>query len=347
MPFEGADRLAILEARAAQYVEVSLENIVREYPVMPIFIASGPGPYPSHRALHPAFFGCFDWHSCVELHLVIVRLLRMFPDLGIAARARAQLSELLTPENIAAEIAFFSDPNHRSIERPYGWGWLLALAHDLETWDDPDGQRWAAAVRPLADLLSTNMAAWLPKMTYPQRSGVHSNSAFALTCALPEATRRAGGGDDALLGAITTAATRWFVEDTDYPAHYEPSGADFLSAGLCEAALMSRLLPGDAFETWLSRFLPGLADGRPAAIFTPAIVSDSSDGQMAHLHGLNLSRAWAFVVLADALPGGDSRREPLLRAAERHADAALPHVAGSHYMVEHWLAVYAMWLLSA
>lgn len=346
MSLDRQQRTAILRERAGEYVRVALANITREYPCMPYFIATGPGPYPTHRALHPAFYGCFDWHSCVEMHWAVVRLLRTFPDAVPAADARATLDALLTDDNIATEVRFFADPNHRTLERPYGWGWLLMLAHELETWDDPDAQRWARALAPLADLLTAHLVAWLPVLTYPQRTGVHPNTAFALSRAYDDAQRRAGRGDGALLNAIQPAAHRWFRDDADYPAHYEPSGADFLSPALAEAELMSRVLPATEFPDWLDRFLPGVAASRPTSLFQPAAVADATDGQIAHLHGLNLSRAWAFTRLADTLPAADARIPPLLAAAERHAAAALPAVTGSDYNVEHWLAAYATLLLS-
>ncbi|HKG24514.1 MAG TPA: DUF2891 family protein, partial [Thermomicrobiales bacterium] len=197
-----------------------------------------------------------------------------------------------------------------------------------------------------AERLADSLAAWLPVLTYPQRTGVHPNTAFALSRSYDYARLLADRGDDALLAAIDASARRWFHGDTDYPAHYEPSGADFLSAALCEAELISRLLDPSSFPEWLGRFLPDLAESHPTVLFQPVTVSDSTDGQIGHLHGLNLSRAWAFTALADRLPADDARIPPLLAAAERHADAALSHVAGSDYMVEHWLAAYATLLLS-
>jgi hypothetical protein len=346
MPFDAQTRANILRERALGYMRIALENIAREYPVMPYFIVTGPGPYPTHREFHPAFYGSFDWHSCVEMHWVIVRLLRLYPDEVPDTSVRATLNELLTTENIATEIEFFSSPNHKTLERPYGWGWFLTLTHELETWDDEDGQRWATALMPLADLLSGNIVAWLPKLTYPQRTGVHPNTAFGLSRSYDHALHRGLNGDNALLSAIQDAAARWFWDDTDYPARYEPSGADFLSAALSEAELMSRVLDPAMFSDWLTRFLPSTASGEPTELFESVTVSDPTDGQIAHLHGLNLSRAWAFTALAERLPEGDLRIEPMLAAAERHAEASLPFVAGSDYMVEHWLAAYATLLLS-
>jgi len=344
--FDHERRRDILRSVASDYMSVSLENITREFPTMPYFVATGPGPYPSHRELHPSFYGCFDWHSCVEMEWVVVRLLRLFPEDVPSANARETLGVLLTPAHIKTEIAFFTDPSHKTLERPYGWSWLLTLQHELEIWNDEDGARWAAAVRPLANVLAGNLIAWLPKLTYPQRIGMHANTAFALLRSMDFAERRAAEGEPDLLSAIREAGLRFFEEDIDYPARYEPSGADFLSAALSEAELMSRLLDPERFPGWLDAFLPGIASADPRSLFTPAIVTDESDGQIAHLTGLNLSRAASFVRISEALPKGDARIPTLLEAARDHAEASLPAVTGSDYMVEHWLAAYATLLLT-
>ncbi len=334
--------LATLGGVADAYATVALSNIRREYPNVAILDVSGPGQYREPRERHPAFYGSFDWHSGVEMHWVLVRLLRLVPESVDGAAIRAALGDHLTAENLRAELAFCVE--HPGFERPYGWAWLLMLAADLETWDDPDGQRWADAVRPLADLFAERLVAWLPKLTYPVRYGIHLNTAFALGRALPFADHRAASGGTAsdLRPAIETAARRLFLDDGGYDASREPSGSDFLSPALIEAELMSRLMAPADFARWLTRFLPDLSDGRPTALFTPVTVSDPADGQGSHLHGLNLSRAWCGRLIAEALPGGDGRIPLLLDAAGRHADAALGEVVGSHYMVEHWLAVYAL-----
>lgn len=346
MVFDEPHRTEMARERAADYLRVALDGITREYPHMPYIIATGPESYRTHREFHPAFYGCFDWHSCVEMHWVVVRLLRRFPDAGPDVEARATLDALLTAEHLATEARFFGDPKHRSLERPYGWGWLLTLAYELMSWDDPDARRWSTALQPLADVLTDNFLAWLPRLTYPQRTGVHPNTAFGLSRSYDYASQLAERGDGRLRTAIGHAAEVWFAADTDYPAHYEPSGADFLSAALCEAELMSRIVEPRQLPGWLRRFLPDLSRGRPESLFQPATVSDPTDGQIAHLHGLNLSRAWAFTALAARLPTGDNRIAPMLEAAERHAEASLPLVAGSDYMVEHWLAAYATLLLT-
>jgi hypothetical protein len=337
----------ILRANADGYARVALANIAREFPADVHHLMTAPGDFPHRpRERTPAFYGSFDWHSCVEMHWMLVRLLRHSGDLVPQAEIRAALDEHFTAAALEAEARFIARPYEGRKQRPYGWGWALMLIHETATWDDPDARRWAANLAPLAEILTGWFLDWLPKATYPVRYGVHTNSAFGLSRALPYATERARAGDAALLDAIMAAARRWYGGDTDYPGRWEPSGTDFLSPALVEAELMLRILSPTDFTRWLAAFLPGIADGEPAALFTPAVVSDSSDGYIAHLHGLNASRAWCWRRLAEALPDGDVRRERALAAARRHAEVALPHVAGDDYMVEHWLACYAVLLLS-
>ena len=341
-----ADRLATLRSVAPDYARVALENIHREYPNHQALGVSGPGQYREPHERHPAFYGSFDWHSCVEMHWVLVRLLRTVPDAVDGERIRAALRHHLNSAALYAEMAYARD--NPAFERPYGWAWLLQLAADLEGWDDPDGRHWATAVAPLAEQFAAEFVRWLPRLPYPVRHGVHANTAFALSRSLAFARQRASsdGPAGALLPALEAAADRFFGADTAYPAAWEPSGGDFLSPALVEAELMARRLPVDRFVDWLSGFLPALASGQPTAIFTPATVADATDGQGAHLVGLNLSRAWCWRRLADALPSTDPRIPVLTDAAERHAATSLGQVVGSHYMVEHWLAAYALLFLT-
>ncbi|HEU5423501.1 MAG TPA: DUF2891 domain-containing protein [Nitrolancea sp.] len=341
-----AGRAQLLRQLAPEYARVALDNIAREYPAAGMYVVDGPEPLPLPRQRHPAFYGSYDWHSCVEMHWLLLRLLRLAPDDVPQAEVRAALDEHLAPEKLAGELAFFGQPRYRSVERPYGWAWLLALAYEAALLGDTDGHRWLENLTPLSDFFTTRLAEWLPRLTYPVRYGVHPNTAFALTLALPFADARAAAGDARLHDATHAAARRWFSQDQDYPAAWEPSGSDFLSPALTEALLMARLLEFEDFLPWIDRFLPGLAAGEPASLFTPAIVADATDGQTGHLHGLNLSRAWCFLRLAEALPPGDPRLPPMRQAAERHAAASLPEVVGGDYLLEHWLAVYAVLLLS-
>lgn len=347
-----AEHHSLLRAHAEDFAAVALANIEREYPNLLLHLMTGPDDRPRPREQHPAFYGSLDWHSCVLMHWLLVRLLRVAPDAVPEAAIRTALNTHLAAEPLAAEAAYFADPAHRMFERPYGWGWALMLAHEVdalagEPADDPDAARWSANLRPLADVLVARYLEYLPLVTYPTRYGVHVNSAFGVLMALPYATARAkGSGDGALLAALTEAAMRWFADDTDYPGGWEPAGVDFLSPALTEAALMAALLPAERFPAWLSTFLPDLAEQKPGALFTPAVVSDDSDGHIAHLHGLNISRAWCWNRIAAALPDGDPRLAGIRATAELHAAASLEKATGSDYMVEHWLAAYAVLLLT-
>lgn len=337
----------VLRSNAAGYARVALVNIEREFPSDVWHLMRAPEERPPRpRERTPVFYGSFDWHSSVEMHWLLVRLLRSAGDIVPQDEIRAVLDNHFTAEALEAEATFIAHPDNRNRQRPYGWGWALALTREITTWDDSDAHRWADRFSPLAEALTRNFLEWFPKATYPVRYGLHSNSAFGLSRALPFAHDRARAGNAALLDAITAAAHRWYDNDADYPAEWEPSGSDFLSPALVEAELMASLLPPGEFVRWLDRFLPGIAEEEPAELFTPAIVSDSSDGQIAHLHGLNASRAWCWRRLAEVLDDDDPRVEPALAAMRRHAEVALPHVAGDDYMVEHWLACYAVLLLS-
>lgn len=333
-----------LRQNADAYARVAMTNIDREFPYDVRQMMSGPGDFPNRpRDRNPVFYGSLDWHSCVEMHWLLVRLLRTADGSVPAGMVRAVLDRQFAPGAVAGEVAYVTGQNGPGW---YAWGWALTLAEEAAAFDDPDGRRWAAALRPLADAITGLFTGWLPAMTYPIRYGMHANTAFALSRSLPWARRLAAAGDTGLADAITDAVSRWYRADTDYPAGWEPSGSDFLSPALAEAELMAQLLRPGEFGTWLAAFLPGVELGEPGALFRPAVVSDSSDGQIAHLHGLNASRAWCWRRIAESLPAGDERIAPALAAAQVHADAALPYVVGDHYMVEHWLAAYAVLLLT-
>jgi hypothetical protein len=341
-----AECLDILHEQAVAYAEVAVANIGREFPSLIICLMSKPGDFPARPAQRtPVFYGSLDWHSCVEMHWLLVRLLRLADDVVPSGEIRQLLDAQFTADKLAAEASFVTSTDGE-FERPYGWAWALALVHEIASLGDAQARRWLTAITPLADALTTGFLDWLPRATYPVRHGVHPNSAFALSIALPFAARQAQAGHPDLAVAIEAKALGWFADDADYPGSYEPSGNDFLSPALTEAELMSRLLARPEFADWLAAFLPGITDGEPATLFTPAVVSDTSDGQIAHLHGLNASRAYCWRRIAESLPAGDARIGPALAAARTHLDVALPHVIGDDYMVEHWLAVYAVLALS-
>jgi hypothetical protein len=331
---------ALTPERAARLAAVALGHVAREYPNKPGHVLAGPADARTPADLHPAFHGSFDWHSCVHGFWLLARVLRRFPDGAQAGAIRARLDAQLTAPALAGECAYFAAPTARGFERPYGWAWLLKLADELGRLPE---RRWAEAVAPLADLIVRRFQDFLPRATYPVRVGTHFNTAFALRLAADYAD---GAGKAAFGTLLLRTAERWYGADADCPAWGEPGGDDFLSSALIEAECMRRLLPPARFRPWFDRFLPDLAAGGPATLFRPADVTDRSDGKIAHLDGLNLSRAWCFRALAAALDPADPRRPPLAAAAEAHLAAALPHVTGD-YMGEHWLASFALLALEA
>jgi hypothetical protein len=326
---------------ASKFARIALSHVGREYPAVVQHVMEGPSDFGPPSALHPVFHGSFDWHSCVHGHWLLARLLRAFPDRAEASSIRARFDAAFTVAGVAAEVAYFDRPARAGFERPYGWAWLLMLVAELER-GGPGCAAWREALRPLESRLAGKFAAFLPRCDYPVRAGVHSNTAFALILVLEYAQ---GVGDESLAALARDRARRWYGEDAACQA-WEPGGDEFLSPALIEAELMRRVLAPADFRAWLARFLPELAAGRPASLFEPARVSDRADGKIAHLDGLNLSRAWCWRALAAALDEADPIRAVALAAAERHLAASLPHVAGD-YMGEHWLASFAVLALMA
>lgn len=349
------DRGAVLARLAPGYARLALENIRREFPGDVWHTMNEPGDFPHRpRDRNPSFYGSFDWHSCVEMHWMLVRLMRLVPSCVPIDAISAELTTNFEREKLAVEATFMADPGNAGKQRPYGWGWALALTEEVRLLAEDENtdaglrqsaQTWLVNLGPLAEVLSRHFIDWLALGPYPVRSGLHPNSAFGISRALPTARRQAAEGAPELLDALQTASLAWFQNDRDYPASYEPSGHDFLSPALTEADLMSRLMSPADFRSWLGDFLPGLAARQPAVLFQPVEVVDASDGQTAHLHGLNLSRAACMIQIAEVL-AEDEPRQILLSSSQAHLMAALPHVVGDDYMVEHWLAPYATLCLS-
>ncbi|KIG03413.1 DUF2891 domain-containing protein [Caballeronia concitans] len=333
---------ALDAALASKFAQVALGHLTREYPNKLDHVLAGDADAQSPRALHPIFYGSFDWHSCVHGYWLIARLYDRFPDLPEAAHIRAVIDEHFTEANVAAEVAYLQRPASRGFERPYGWAWLLALAGQLRSMRSADAERWARTLQPLADAFVDRFKDFLPKSTYPLRVGTHFNMAFALTLSLGYARIV---GDTAFARLLEDTAMRWFEHDAACQA-WEPAGDEFLSPSLMEAVLMRHVLPAERFVGWFDAFLPRIADREPATLFTPATVTDRSDGKLAHLDGLNLSRAWCQRTIARALPAGDARIGVLEAAADAHLASGIAHVAGD-YMGEHWLATFALLALEA
>jgi len=342
------DRTPALTADiAAGFARLALANIGREYPTKLDHTLNDDADRARPAVLHPVFWGSFDWHSCVHSHWMLARLLRLHPAADFAGSIVDHFDARLTPANVAGEIAYLDAPNRGAFVRTYGWAWLLKLAEELG--HERDGAHAAAFARwrdILAPLVARFVAMWLeylPRARVPLRYGIHPNSAFGLAFALDYAVAR---GDARLHEACREKALDWFAADVDVAARFEPSGSDFLSPALVEADLMRRVLDPHAFGAWLGRFLPGLAHGEPATLFTPVDAGDRTDPQMVHLDGLNLSRAWCFAGIAAALGASDSRHARLCAAAEAHLVAGLPTVMSGDYMGEHWLATFAVHALS-
>ncbi|WP_434587441.1 DUF2891 domain-containing protein [Streptomyces sp. A5-4] len=325
-----------LSAYATPFVRLALANITREYPNFPAHLISAPDEQHRPGALHPAFYGAYDWHSSVHMHWLLVRLLRRHgdtPALADTAPVIGALDRHLTPDNLAAEAAYLRD--RPSFERPYGWAWLIALAAECRAYEGAAGARWAEVLTPAVATVDRLLADWLPKATYPVRHGNHPNSAFALGLVL----------DAGELPTTTTQAVRerllaWFADDHDAPAHWEPSGQDFLSPALTEADAMRRVLSRERFAQWLDRFLPALRSGAPCPLLDVPVVSDRADPHIGHLLGLALSRAAALRSIAGALPDGPVRAR-LTDSAEAHLAAGLPAVERGDFTTDHWLATFA------
>jgi hypothetical protein len=295
------------------------------------------------RALTPAFYGCYDWHSSVHGHWLLARLAKDFPQASFAAPARAALARSLTAANLEVEVAYLRGAGRASFERPYGLAWLLQLAAELRRWDDPQAREWSAALAALEAEAAARIAAWLPKLRYPIRVGEHSQTAFAFGL-IHDWT--GVSGDAGLASLLDSRARAYYLADRDCPLRYEPSGEDFLSPCIAEADFMRRVLPAGVFAQWLSGFLPGIPDDGSAAWLAPGEVTDRSDPKLAHIDGLNLSRAWMLEGIASGLPDDDERRASLLAAAHVHRVTALPAVTGEHYEGGHWLGTFAVYLAS-
>ena len=331
------------EAAAARFAQLALACLHQEYPNKISHVMMGDADARPPRELTPAFFGCYDWHSSVHGHWLLVRLVRLFPDAPFAKDARTALAASLTPRNIAAELAYLGHEKRASFERPYGLAWLLQLSAELRGWDDAQGREWATALAPLEALAANKLRAWLPKLHYPIREGEHDQTAFSFGL-ISDWARVAG--DAGMSALLADAAARFYRGDRDCPLRYEPSGQDFLSPCLAEADFMRRVLaPGD-FAKWLKAFLPQLPSNRDAAWLKPGVVTDRSDPKLAHIDGLNLSRAWMLEGIAHGLEPTDKRVPALLAAAASHRATALPAVTGEHYEGGHWLGTFAVYLTS-
>lgn len=323
---------ALDAAAAERFAALALACVHREYPNKIAHVLNSDEDARPPRQLTPAFYGCFDWHSSVHGHWLLARLTRLFPGAPFVPRARTALAQSLTAPNLRREAEYLNGPGRATFERPYGLAWLLTLSQELRETQSPH----AAAIGPLEEAAVARFSSWLPKLSHPVRSGEHSQTAFALGLALDYARSAANSPFEQLL---LERAKRYYLHDAACPAHYEPSGEDFLSPCLAEADLMRRVLPQQQFAAWFEKFLPALP-------FAPLTVTDAADGKLAHLDGLNLSRAWMLNGIASALPADHHRRAAVARLAEAHGAAGLKAVTGEHYEGGHWLGSFAVYYVS-
>jgi hypothetical protein len=341
VPARAQQAAATLDASTAgRFAALPLACVHKEYPNKIAHIMNSPADVRAPHELTPAFYGCYDWHSSVHGHWLLARLARQFPTAAFATEAVAALKANLTPARIAGEVTYMTATGRESFERPYGLAWLLQLAAELRETRTPDAAVLSAALEPLEAAVVAQLKSWLPKLAYPIREGEHPQTAFSFGLILDYAR-----GTDPALAALVVAKVREFhLNDRDCPINYEPSGQDFLSPCIAEADLMRRVLPPDEFAGWLTKFLPRLPTTNSAEWLPIGVVTDKTDGKLAHLDGLNLSRAWMLEGIASGLPSGDPRRRALMAAAQTHAASGLAAVTGEHYSGGHWLGSFATYL---
>jgi hypothetical protein len=331
------------DATAGRLADLALACVQKEYPNKVSHVMDSDADAQPPRRLTPAFYGCYDWHSAVHGHWLLARLTRLHPKAPFAPKARAALASNLTAEKIGIEAAYLGRKGREGFERPYGLAWLLALALELREWDDPQARAWSAALTPLEGAAAARLQDWLPKLAYPIREGEHNQTAFAFGVILDWARGAKSGAMEAL---IVSRAKALYLADRGCPIDYEPSGQDFLSPCLAEADLMRRVLPQTQFATWLQEFLPRIPKDGSDKWLPIGVVTDRTDGKLAHLDGLNLSRAWMLEGIASALPASDPRLPALRAAAARHRAVGLAAVTGEHYAGGHWLGTFAAYLVT-
>jgi len=331
------------ESIETRFLNLALDCVAREYPNKISHVLDSDADAQTPRQMHPAFYGCFDWHSAVHGHWLLVRLLRSMEDGGLSQTVTAALDANLTVDNITGEIAYFDGPGAGSFERPYGLAWLLQLGVELREWDDPRARRWQAALEPLEQVIAQRYKDWLPNLSYPIRIGTHNQSAFGFALALDWARTV---GDVELEALLVNKTMGFHAEDENCPLGYEPSGEDFLSPCLMEADLMRRVMPGEDYADWLGAFLPNIPTDGSGDWLEPGIVLDPTDGKLVHLDGVNLSRAWNLEAIASALPERDARIASLMAAHALHSRVGTASVNGDDYAGGHWLASFATYLVT-
>jgi hypothetical protein len=341
-----AQTQAPLDVHAAErFARLALACVHKEYPNKIAHVLNSDADVKPPRELTPAFYGCYDWHSSVHGHWLLARLARTYPDAPFTREAKAALQQSLTEQNLRREAAYLQREGNAAFERPYGLAWFMLLAAELREWENESGNQavpvHSDVLKPLEQAIRARLMDYLPKLQNPIRIGEHNQTAFSFGLLLDSARLT----DDKPLADLLTRRTRDFYQsDKMCPLAYEPSGEDFLSPCLAEADVMRRVLSPGEFSRWLTQFLPQIPRDGSAAWLKPAVVVDPTDPKLAHLDGLNLSRAWMLEGIASALPSSDTRVDSLRATARAHAEAGLAHVTGEHYEGGHWLGSFAVYL---
>jgi len=340
----GSPAVATLDpASVERFAGLALGCVHQEYPNKISHVLSSDEDVAPPRELTPTFYGCFDWHSSVHGHWLLVRLSRLYPDAAFTREARAALEQSFSPDRIAVEARYLVGEGRASFERPYGLAWLLCLADELHSWDDEQARQWSENLAPLVRAAAGRLHEWLPKLHYAIRTGEHNQTAFAFGLVLDWA---ATVGDETMAELVAGKARQFYLDDVDCPLAYEPSGEDFLSPCLAEADLIRRILPPPEYARWLTRFLPQIPTVSKTDWLPIGVVTDRADGKLAHLDGLNISRAWMLEGIVSGLPEDDPRRAALQLTGDVHRSAGLASVTGEHYEGGHWLGSFATYLVT-
>jgi hypothetical protein len=348
MPNQSSSQHAAdFNAEAAQrFAQLALDCVHKEYPNKLAHSLNSDADVAPPRKLTPAFYGCYDWHSSVHGHWLLARLARTFPGAAFTTAARAALQQSLTKENIAQEVIYLKADGRASFERPYGLAWLLQLGGELREWGKTDAaaRELSTNLQPLELAAMERLKNWLPKLSHPVRSGEHSQTAFALGLILDYVKNdyARNTGDHEFRNLLLTKARDFYMADKNCPLAYEPSGEDFLSPCMAEADAMRRVLSSTDFAQWLHQFMPQISAND--SWLHPEKSPDQSDPKLAHIDGLNLSRAWMLEGIASGLPKNDPRIAILERSAAAHRNAGLAAVTGEHYEGGHWLGSFAVYL---
>jgi hypothetical protein len=335
-PVMGQEKMINLDLEtASRLARIPMACLNKEYPNKLNQVLGNMEDLKNPEVLHPAFYGCFDWHSSVHGHWMLIKLVKLFPEIPEKTEIFRIMDQNLRAENIKAEIEYFQGEYNKTYERTYGWAWLLKLAQELNDWDHPKGKTWLANILPLADLIREKYTDFLPNLTYPIRTGEHPNTAFGLSLAYDYATSL---NDTTFIQLIESRSKDYYLEDKNCPISWEPNGFDFLSPCLEEANLMEKILSTEHFQAWITDFMPDFSS------VTPAIVSDRSDPKIVHLDGLNFSRAWCLLGISNSMP--KSGKDQLIRKAGEHFNTSFPHLSSGNYEGEHWLTSFALLALT-